>query len=48
MNGQEIIEFPVVLIDVKSKSIKSEFHMYVKPTLDPVLTPFCTELTGIT
>ena len=44
----EIIEFPVVIIDVKNKSVKAVFHTYVKPTLDPILTPFCTELTGIT
>ena len=48
MNSQEIIEFPVVIVDVKSKSIKSIFQTYVKPTLDPQLTEFCTELTGIT
>ena len=48
MNSQEIIEFPVVIIDVKNKCIKSEYQTYVKPTLDPQLTDFCTELTGIT
>jgi len=24
------------------------FHQYVKPKLNPKLTPFCTQLTGIT
>jgi len=48
LKSQEIIEFPVVIIDVKAKAIKSVFQTYVKPVLDPVLTPFCTELTGIT
>ena len=48
MNSQEIIEFPVVIIDVKQKAIKAVFQTYVKPVLDPQLTPFCTELTGIT
>ena len=47
LNSQEIIEFPVVVIDVKTRVIKSVFQTYVKPTLDPQLTPFCTELTGI-
>ena len=36
------------MIDVKAQAIKSVFHTYVKPVIDPVLTPFCTELTGIT
>ena len=48
----EIIEFPSVLykIDEKNKSIElvSEFSKYVKPTIVPILTDFCTELTGIT
>ena len=48
LESQEIIEFPVVIIDVKNKKIKSIFQTYVKPTIEPVLTPFCTELTGIT
>lgn len=48
MNSQEVIEFPVVLLDVKTRQVKSTFHTYVKPTLDPQLTDFCTELTGIT
>lgn len=44
----EIIEFPVVVVDVKQKKIVHEFHTYVKPEIEPKLTPFCTELTGIT
>ena len=44
----EIIEFPVVIVDVKNKAIKSVFHTYIKTTVEPVITPFCTELTGIT
>ena len=47
----EIIEFPSVLykIDEKNKSFEyiSEFAKYVKPTIVPILTDFCTELTGI-
>lgn len=45
---QEIIEFPVVVIDVKQKKVVAEFQTYVKPTIHPELTTFCTELTGIT
>ena len=48
LNAQEVIEFPVVLLNVKTRQIKSIFHTYVKPTEDPQLTDFCTELTGIT
>ncbi|CDW83651.1 exonuclease family protein [Stylonychia lemnae] len=43
----EIIEFPVVVIDVKSMQIIGEFQTYVKPTIHPKLTEFCTKLTGI-
>lgn len=47
MKFNEIIEFPVVVIDVKNQKIAAEFQTYVKPVLDPELTPFCTKLTGI-
>jgi len=35
LQSQEIIEFPVILLDVKTRTIKSTFHTYVKPTIDP-------------
>jgi 3'-5' exoribonuclease 1 len=44
----EIIEFPIVLIDGKTGAVVSEFQQYVKPTVNPILDPFCTKLTGIT
>ncbi|KAJ1357626.1 hypothetical protein KIN20_015807 [Parelaphostrongylus tenuis] len=44
---QEIIEFPVAKLDVKSWTITSTFHQYVKPTANPIITSFCTHLTGI-
>jgi len=44
---QEIIEFPTILLNAKTLQIESEFHYYVKPTANPVLSPFCKELTGI-
>jgi ERI1 exoribonuclease 3 len=48
----EIIEFPSVLIrvDTAEKTISkvSEFHRYVRPVLDPEVSEFCTNLTGIT
>jgi inhibitor of KinA sporulation pathway (predicted exonuclease) len=48
----EIIEFPSVLLavsaDAKVLTVMSEFQSYVKPKANPTLTPFCTQLTGIT
>ncbi|KAL4438356.1 hypothetical protein ABPG74_009779 [Tetrahymena malaccensis] len=45
---QEIIEFPVVVLDVKNQQILDVFfHHYLKPSVNPQLTAFCTELTGI-
>ncbi|XP_014662783.1 PREDICTED: 3'-5' exoribonuclease 1-like [Priapulus caudatus] len=44
----EIIEFPIVLVNVKTLEIEDEFHAFVRPVLHPVLSEFCTELTGIT
>jgi len=56
---QEIIEFPIVIIDltktdedVESHKIvptisSREFHRYVKPVVHPILSKFCNELTGI-
>lgn len=41
------MEFPVVVIDVNKAKVCGEFQTYVKPTIHPVLTLFCTELTGI-
>ncbi|XP_072319023.1 ERI1 exoribonuclease 2 [Eucyclogobius newberryi] len=46
--GQEIIEFPAVLLNSSSGEVESEFHSYVQPQEHPVLSGFCTELTGIT
>mmetsp|Transcript_21507 Transcript_21507/g.54996 ORF Transcript_21507/g.54996 Transcript_21507/m.54996 type:complete len:227 (+) Transcript_21507:1-681(+) len=44
----EIIEFPTVLIDAATLKTVDEFRTFVKPVLNPQLTPFCTKLTGIT
>ncbi|KAF9974719.1 hypothetical protein BGZ73_001838 [Actinomortierella ambigua] len=43
----EVIEFPIVLLDGKTFEVVDEFHSYVKPTFRPILSDFCTELTGI-
>ena len=44
----EIIEWPVVLVDVRTATVADEFHYYIKPQERAILTSFCTELTGIT
>ncbi|GLB35330.1 putative exonuclease [Lyophyllum shimeji] len=53
----EIIEFPVCLMRWKDRlddhrasqlEVVEEFRSFVKPTWQPVLSQFCTELTGIT
>lgn len=42
------VEFPAVLLNTKTGEVESEFHTYVQPQEHPVLSDFCTELTGIT
>jgi len=43
----EIIEFPTILYNIDARKVEGEFHTYVKPQINPILTKFCTELTGI-
>ncbi|XP_078095966.1 ERI1 exoribonuclease 2 [Mustelus asterias] len=43
----EIIEFPAVLLNTSNGEIEVEFHTYVQPQEHPILSAFCTELTGI-
>ncbi|KAK4520624.1 substrate-specific activator of APC-dependent proteolysis [Mucor velutinosus] len=43
----EIIEFPVVLVDGETFDIVDEFRSYVKPTINSTLSDFCKQLTGI-
>src|SRR3990167_8892595 len=49
LKPQEIIEFPIVVVDLESKEVLEtpSFHEYVRPVFHPKLTAFCTELTGI-
>ncbi|NXX92816.1 ERI2 exoribonuclease, partial [Centropus bengalensis] len=42
------VEFPAVLLNASTGEIESEFHTYVQPQEHPILSEFCTELTGIT
>lgn len=46
-SSPEIIEFPAVLLNTATGEIESEFHAYVQPQEHPILSEFCTELTGI-
>ncbi|XP_030381969.1 ERI1 exoribonuclease 2-like [Scaptodrosophila lebanonensis] len=43
----EIIEFPAVLMNMKTGMIEAEFHKYVMPVESPKLSSYCTQLTGI-
>ena len=43
----EIIEKGAVKVDLAKSLIISEFDMLVRPVLNPELSAFCTELTGI-
>ena len=46
----EIIEFPSVLLELQGDGnyiVKSQFQQYVRPQINPILTAFCTDLTGI-
>jgi len=43
----EIIEFPAVLIDTESMAVCNVFQRFCKPRINPRLTEFCTQLTGI-
>ena len=44
---QEIIEFSAVLLNARTMDVEFYFQQYVQPTVHPILTAFCTELTGI-
>lgn len=48
IHPQEIIEIGATILDTKTLSLSAEpFQMYVRPTEHRLLTPFCTQLTGI-
>ena len=44
----EIIELPVVLVDLQERMVVAKFQRYVCPTRNRTLSHFCTRLTGIT
>ena len=43
----EIIEFPVLFLHPKTLETEFVFRRFVRPTENPVILPYCTELTGI-
>ncbi|CAH8468940.1 unnamed protein product [Heterobilharzia americana] len=43
----EIIEFPVVVLDSVTGTLVDSFQSFVKPTENPELSTFCSNLTGI-
>lgn len=45
-NLAEIIEFPAVLLNLRTGKIEDEFHQYVMPVENPKLSEFCINLTG--
>lgn len=42
------VEFPAVLLNTSNGDIEDEFHYYVQPQENPVLSEFCKDFTGIT
>lgn len=44
---QEIIEFPCIKVNANTCEVEDVFHQYVQPKEIRVITPYCTELTGI-
>jgi inhibitor of KinA sporulation pathway (predicted exonuclease) len=47
LEDQEIIELPIALVDIAQRKSTDSFGTFVRPTRQPILTPFCTELTTI-
>jgi len=43
----EIIEFPAVLVSTELQQVVDHFQAYCRPVLNPTLSGFCMELTGI-
>jgi len=48
ISPQEIIEFPAVIVQASTNKVVAEFRRFVRPERVPLLTAFCTKLTGIT
>lgn len=48
LSQQEIIEIGCIFLNPKNFNIVHKMSLMVKPVFYPVLSPFCTQLTGIT
>lgn len=48
IHGIFSVEFPAVLLNTSNGEIEREFHHYVQPQENPILSDFCREFTGIT
>ena len=46
--GQEIIEIGTVVVAPKTQTILHRTSIFIRPRINPVLSEFCTKLTGIT
>jgi inhibitor of KinA sporulation pathway (predicted exonuclease) len=44
----EIIEFPTVIVDVRTCQVIDKFEQFVRPTFKPKVSEFCHKLTTIT
>eukprot|EP00756_Hemistasia_phaeocysticola_P013998 Hpha_TRINITY_DN15316_c6_g8::TRINITY_DN15316_c6_g8_i1::g.90002::m.90002 len=44
---QEIIEFPMLLVNARTGQTEATFHHFIRPAVNPTLTEFCTGFTGI-
>ncbi|KAI6650293.1 3'-5' exoribonuclease 1-like [Oopsacas minuta] len=43
----EVIEFPILLLNTQTLKVEKEFHSFCRPILNPKLTKFCVDYTGI-
>ena len=48
LKEMETIEIGALLVEANSLAVVDEFQSFVRPVRHPILSPFCTELTGIT
>ena len=44
----EIIEFPILLFNTSTRETEAEFRSFCRPIINPKLSHFCLEYTGIT
>ena len=47
LDPQEVIELSIAAVDAETLSVVSDFQRYVRPEVNPELTPYCVAQTGI-